>query len=229
MPKGSEIREVYRDPEYVDEREAEVEFRLTYDGPLLATSQNNTRTKHKHEIRKRLHPQLKRLWMTVPHLTTLKIFPKVFPGGLISPAVGPFPGPYRWEIIAEKFAMFGYNFVPLVAEDLTVNCAIEILMLRPDFPGAIINRSDIDNRLKTLFDAMQIPRSGEGLEAPTESEKPFFCLLEDDKLISKITVETDSLLQPIGDADEVKATDVRLVITVRIRPYIPSYDNLALG
>ena len=45
-----------------------MEFRLTYEGRLLAASNNNKRPKHKHEIRKVLHRQLQRLWKETPHL-----------------------------------------------------------------------------------------------------------------------------------------------------------------
>ena len=46
------------------EQEDWVEFRLIYDGTLLGASRNDTRSAHKHAIRKVLHPQLKRLWNT---------------------------------------------------------------------------------------------------------------------------------------------------------------------
>ncbi len=51
---------------------------------------------------------------------------------------------------------------------------------------------------------------------PGQDEDPFFCLLEDDKLISHISVETDVLLEPIGQTFD--ANDARLVMTVNIRP-----------
>jgi hypothetical protein len=54
---------------------------------------------------------------------------------------------------------------------------------------------------------------------------PFFCLLEDDRLITKVSVETDSLLEAIkGDPN-----DVRVTITVRIRPYQMHVGNMMLG
>ena len=45
-------------------------------------------------------------------------------------------------------------------------------------------------------DAQELPGS---FGTPEEGETPFHCLLEDDKLISKITVETDTLLEPTGE------------------------------
>jgi hypothetical protein len=38
---------------------------------------------------------------------------------------------------------------------------------------------------------------GSGDIAPGGDEEPFFCLLEDDKMVSKITVESDILLHDL--------------------------------
>jgi len=37
-----------------------------------------------------------------------------------------------------------------------------------------------------------------GHDKPAESETPFFCLLQDDRLITQTSVATDTLLEPIG-------------------------------
>jgi hypothetical protein len=46
---------------------------------------------------------------------------------------------------------------------------------------------------------LQIPDANQGYESltPDAGETPFYCLLEDDRLISKITVETDRLLEDL--------------------------------
>ena len=59
----------------------------------------------------------------------------------------------------------------------------EIFMLRPEVPGAIITQGgDIDNRLKTLFDALRMPQNENELpkdEIPGTDEVPFFWLFPD--------------------------------------------------
>ncbi|MDB5472820.1 MAG: hypothetical protein JWP99_123 [Devosia sp.] len=88
---------------------------------------------------------------------------------------------------------------------------------------------DIDNRLKTLFDALRMPDSKEelgGYDKPGEDEAPFYCLMTDDKLITKIAVETDRLLEPTAADRENNDNDSRLVITVRLKPYDMNWDNL---
>jgi hypothetical protein len=63
--------------------------------------------------------------------------------------------------------------------------------------------------------------------SPSQDENPFYCLLEDDRLISKVSVDTDTLLQVIEK--ESNANDARLVITVKVRPAELSWDNVAFG
>jgi hypothetical protein len=45
-----------------------VEFRLIYDGPLYGAGRNETRSSHKHNIRRSFHRQLQRLWNITPNL-----------------------------------------------------------------------------------------------------------------------------------------------------------------
>lgn len=145
----------------------------------------------------------------------------------------PPPPPKNSERLAQKFAYGGFRFVPLVTQELTLACSIEILFLRPDSPGgAVINSGDLDNRLKTLFDALRVPSPGEMNPklTPQDDEDPFYCLLEDDRLITKVSVETDLLLQPVGNKrNQYDPNDARLIITVRLRPAEFRYDNSVFG
>jgi hypothetical protein len=79
---------------------------------------------------------------------------------------------YSIDALAILFSMFGYRFVPLVTLDLELLCNIEILFLRFGNPGGVINRvGDIDNRLKTLFDALSMPRDANQLGSFTTQDK----------------------------------------------------------
>jgi hypothetical protein len=182
-------------------------FRLTYDGCL----QSDGTAQHKHEIRREFHPQLKRLWDVDPNL-------KAFADNGIP----------RLNILADQYARLGYRFVPLATSGMSLIAAIEILFLRPG--GSVIPSGDIDNRLKTLFDALRMPDyKGElgGYLMPTADEDPFFVLLQNDKLISHIAVETDVLLQPTHLADgNFLENHVRLIITVTLRPYKITIGNM---
>ncbi len=213
-----------------------MKFRLTYEGELHPSANDNSQTWNKHQIRKTFHPQLKLLWEATGFLREGAEHPipsekiEVHQQGLRLVTMRPFAG--RVQRLAASFARGDYNFVPLVTEDLFLLCEIDVLFLRQDPPGKIIDSGDIDGRLKTLFDALRIPRNNDEIKdrkgnyaAPTEHEKPFYCLLEDDKLISRVTVETDTMLEAVGGGIPSKS-DARLVVTVTARPSRVEYANI---
>jgi hypothetical protein len=205
-----------------------MEFRLTYTGPLYATQRDPVpgqaprHTQNRHDLRVAFHHQLKALWQIAP-LTQDSGAPALITTeaqkGFVEPVT-------RADDLAKKHAHYGFNFVPLVTQELDLLCGLDILFLRPDRPGDVIWAGDIDNRIKTLLDALRIPEAGELYvnRTPADDEKPFFCLLEDDKLITKVSVETDRLLVPTTDK-----TTAHLVITVKVRPYDLSLYNIHLG
>jgi hypothetical protein len=212
----------YNDPD----KGAVLEFRLTYQGLLMSASNNSPNAAHKHDIRKCFHPQLKRLWEIVPHLNAPH--KGIWPTQIWVGSRPPEPPP-RSEELAAKYTFNAFNFVPLVTEELSLICGIEILYLRPGYPGEIVHAGDIDNRIKTLFDALRIPQSGQlDVDAiPSEDEKPFYVLLEDDKLVTRLSVETDTLLSPTGKWPN--KNDARLIITVKLRPAQLSWLNASYG
>ncbi len=210
------------DPEY---RAAEdgMDFRLTYEGPLRAASNSGSkRPKEKHEIRKVFHKQLKRLWKIHPYLKEAQLSDRRRPP--------PEPRVPLVEHLAHQYERMGYNFVPLVTEELRLICGLDILFIRNSVPGEIVNSAgDLDNRIKTLLDALRMPTNQMELGGytPNDDETPFFCLLSDDKLITHLSIETDMLLQPTSPkADQ---NDVRLVIAVRLRPFDVGWDNISFG
>jgi hypothetical protein len=102
------------------------------------------------------------------------------------------------------------------------------MLLRPEPPGSIISQGgDIDNRLKTLFDALKVPTEPTALPLsakPTDDENPFFCLLQDDNLITKVQVSTDRLLDSCESTSEVV-----LLIHVTTKAVRASWANTGLG
>jgi hypothetical protein len=192
-----------------------MEFQLTYEGLLWACNRD-THVNHKHEIRKHFHPQLKRLWMDEPRLRVKK-YPWPSPKEAAEREGGPVGPPWPEEV-SKLFPCGAYNFVPLVMNGIDLLCGLNILWLRPEEPGALIQSGDIDNRLKTLFDALRMPTSDQfgKYKEPDADEVPFHCLLEDDKLISRLEVETGLLLQPT--VEPPNPNDTRLIIKVKLQP-----------
>jgi hypothetical protein len=217
-------------------------FRLYYEGPLRATqgevrgNQNDKMGPHKHALRRIFHAQLQQLWATNKFLRETKIDRNT---NLVRPIAD--AGVARWgssdakgamaDVIADRYQEFGYRFVPLVREEILLLCSLHILFLRRDTPGSVIHAGDIDNRLKTLIDGLRRPRHINelvGNEVPADGEDPFYCLLDDDKQVTHIEVETDTLLDPFT-GNEADNNKVRLVITVELRPYNVTLFNLSFA
>lgn len=207
--------------------EGAVEFVLTYEGPLYATQRSSSPgqpSKHmdnKRDLRAAFHRQLKELWTITPQLRGEGQPTYLVAGGVLDEKAR-LP-----DELAAKHQHYGYMFVPLVTQELDLLCSIDILFLRPDRPGSVVWAGDIDNRLKTLLDALRIPEAAENYAAspPPAGMDTLYVLLEDDKLITRVSVETDRLLAPVsGDT-----ADVRLVLHVKIKPYAPAYWNEHLG
>jgi len=91
---------------------------------------------------------------------------------------------------------------------------LEILLLRPAPPGAILrDGGDLDNRIKTLTDALRAPSPTELPPdwRPDSDQTPFFCLLQDDKLIGAFSVVSDRLLEcPSHEQEVISVIHVRV-------------------
>lgn len=138
--------------------------------------------------------------------------------------------PYR-DIVKAMYPMFGYSFVPLVREQMSLQCNLDILLLRRDMPGGVLHAGDIDNRIKTLIDGLRMPKSVNELSPaysqPSFGEDPFYVLMEEDKLVSGFSVETDLLLAPSKSPN--RDTDLRWVqaiISVELKPYVATSGNM---
>jgi hypothetical protein len=101
-----------------------------------------------------------------------------------------------------------FQFDALVGRWAGLLAELEITLLRPEPPGGIVHYGgDIDNRLKTLFDAMAVPSQQQALPPdaePGENEYPFFCVLEDDRQITKLTIHTERLWESVTSPHEVE-------------------------
>jgi hypothetical protein len=112
----------------------------------------------------------------------------------------------------------GFVFAPLISDKLALAAQVSITMLRPERPGQVIQQSgDIDNRLKTLFDALSVPPHVEQIPksySPGLGQVPLFCLLQDDRLISSVAVHTERLLT---HDESLHKSHVVLLIHVKTR------------
>jgi hypothetical protein len=191
-----------------------MQFTLTYAGPVLSSGNNTKRGGHKHELRRAFHQQLRRVWQIFPKLG------QVGAPGLVDEWVHYDGIPTLASYRAALFGAYGYKFVPLVTPDDGVFTSLEMLLLRPEVHGTLVQSGDLDGRLKSIMDALRVPQSEDEVShagPPAADEVPFFCLLQDDSLISKLTIATDTLLEPVSGGYDVN--HARLVISVDIRPF----------
>ena len=185
-----------------------MEFRLIYDGPL----KTNAGIRDKHILRKAFHEQLRILWAQPPLIDFIDYLNA--------------PSTNRNESII--IGVDDYRFVPLVCQKLHLICELEITLLRPEPPGAVITQGgDIDNRLKTLFDSLRMPKNINEIPTLPLDEKqtdPIYCLLEDDNLITKVSVTTDRLLR-----NNAKQNDVVMLIHVVTKAVKTIWGNMGLA
>jgi len=189
-----------------------MEFRLVYSGPLHAASASQRRVEEKHQIRTKLHEQLKQLWDLEPLVGNKELL-REQPSG---------PSELALYSRVGKFL-----FAPVISSHLSLHAELDIVFLRPGPPGEFLSQGgDLDNRLKTLIDALRIPVQPEEIPVSfswSSSDDPIFCLLDDDRIITKLTVSTDRLLKPVDKHH------VELLIHARSRAWRHTWVNDGLG
>jgi hypothetical protein len=196
----------------------ELEFRLIYKGSLPAQGKGGSRVKEKHAIRRQFHPQLRELWSKQQLLRGYTQETDLTKRVYIDQNAGADEKATGLDFIAKTFTKFGYRFVPLIGSFFGIACSLDILFLRRDGPGnLIVSGGDIDNRIKVLFDGLKIPGSDAEVanDPPQSGEDPFFCLLEDDALITDVKITTDRLLTPQESEEHIH--DVHLVLHIKTK------------
>jgi hypothetical protein len=191
----------------------DMEFRLVYSGSLPSQPSDNRKPLmlEKHAIRRIFHPQLRELWSAVTILREWQHRDFLDTDQTM-------PGKSAADIWADNYALGPFRFLPLVTRHNGLACALDILFLRRDGPGnLVVHGGDIDNRIKVLFDALRRPKENSEIQglAPDADENPFYCLMDDDSLITDVRVTTDRLLSPVTTPGKIH--DVVLVLTVKLK------------
>jgi hypothetical protein len=188
-------------------------FTLTYDGPLLATGndppvQSESKLRNIWAIRNRFEPQIGRIYETNP----------IFRG-----AVGP-PSRAAATIMRSPIERNGFKFAAIARTALGLGCEVDIKLLVNHEPGSVITRAgDLDNRLKTIFDALRVPQANEfrGINLTIAADHFYPCLLEDDAAITKVSIASERWL----DGGNRTENEVHLSIGVRVIILTPMFSN----
>jgi hypothetical protein len=214
-----------------------MKFVLTFDGELAASGS----PAQKWDIRRALHPQLDELWKTDP------ILKEIYSDRFV-PKTGSYfrleQHHYSGNSTATQTTQLGLSsedsdridlcapipvgarkFIPLIRDSYALKCGLKILFLRKEPPGRLYQGGDLDNRLKTLFDGLAAPNP-DSLANDGGAPDPTYTLLEDDRLITAVEVETRQLLSRPGASKH----EVRLIIEVDVRvSRARSYNQPFLG
>ena len=165
---------------------------LLYKGRLNSNGDKNDKGK----IRDQVHPQIKKCWDKWPL--------SVHKGSYLDTTKD-----------SHCIRVIGGNiFSPLVTSSLQITCSLSIHLLIPRQRSSLLNANgDLDNRIKTLIDGLRMPKNineiHDNFECPIS---PYCTLLEDDSLVTEISIKSDELL-----LDEEEKGYVMAVITAEIQ------------
>lgn len=175
-----------------------MKFTLTFSGEL-PPSGNKPKPEAVWKIREQIHPQIDELLRTHPALRN------------------GFADNYITTIDVQ-----GAKYRPLLHRKQDVICGVSITFLSKEDPGQLVRQDgDIDNRIKTLFDGLRMPNKGDTIPTGKPAFNPMCCLMEDDSMITGLSVKTDRLLS----ASNSPATWVHLLIEVHTSVSVVTMQN----
>jgi hypothetical protein len=187
-----------------------MKFTLTYTGELPASG-NRPKSKLPTiwAIRNKLADQLANVLNTHPAISSR--------GSTASRAA--------YGALRNPIERSGHKFFPLVRHELGTVCGLTIKMLVNHEVGSIVTQAgDLDNRLKTLLDALRVPKDNEFRDFAPEGDCP--CLLHDDAMVVQLAVSTERWFSaaPKSEKDVELHTDVR-IWTARPNDYTEAFGT----
>jgi hypothetical protein len=118
----------------------------------------------------------------------------------------------------------GHEFVAIVRPALKLKCELCVNMLVNHSLGSLVTGiGDLDNRVKTLLDALRVPKDPQEFKHVTLAPGLYPCLLEDDAMITALHITTDRYLA----CPSTSPQHVRLQISVSVLPAENDFSNEA--
>lgn len=185
-----------------------MKFKLLYFGEILTNPKK--RAQHIADIRMQFHPQLKKL---VEHSPWTNLTKYMMPGATKSPVITRHVGGLDWN--------------PIITPSLKLIAELDIQLLHPEIVG--VARSDIDNRVKTIIDGLRCPQNEHEIgENTPKNIGPIYTLLDDDHLVTRLSVNTSHLLssQIFADQHPLNNDTIFVMIDVNVRVAEGTLENL---
>jgi len=200
-------------------------FTLKYRGEELKSSGNTGgRILEKQLLRACFHRQLERVWAKHNQLSLVKrntLQPPVMASGRYD-VKRPIEGSTLYGFLF-RHVVKDTGFVPLLTGPMEAHCHLGLRVGRTVKPGSIIfDGGDLDGRLKTLFDALRMPRDASELPKDFHGGAECLCLLSDDSLITGLAIDSYELF------DEHSENYVDIDLTVTITAMTPMFGTLGL-
>lgn len=172
---------------------AAMNITLVYRGSLPASQGDDKKSADKQRIRLEFSDQLRNLWAADPYFIKVVGGQEFAEATLESRRLKPtkLHGSYAFA----RVPVCGFRTLAIANTFNGLICHLNVTFLRREDPGAVVHGGDIDNRLKTLLDALRMPLHQNEVPAPQwgHDEAMLYCLLEDDSLISRLSVDTRRL------------------------------------
>lgn len=177
---------MFRESQELSVERGALDITLKFNGSVPASQDGKNgdkRSGFKQELRLQFSQQLRRLWKR-------DLLASFYADGLpVAPyerhkAARP-PQPTQHPFF--RVNVCGFSVISLVNWHNGLNCELEFVFLG-DQRGAI----DLDNQMKVVFDALRIPQHDAEVPADKhgQDDEELFCLLEDDSIVKKYSVES---------------------------------------
>jgi hypothetical protein len=187
-------------------------FTLKYRGTLKSSQAKRGLRELSHDIRRGFDPQLRhrwrvtpelRQWMSPPHNGRLPIRDKSI----------------RKDWYQKRVGHFLFAPLVIISDSRPLVAELDIRILWRAKAGGLLLRTDdgidLDNRVSVLLDALTIPQANQLLtDEPVSGEEQTFCLLEDDRLVTKLAVSAEPLTSAAEPNEPRNFADVSIEVMV---------------
>jgi hypothetical protein len=137
--------------------------------------------------------------------------------------------PINWNV----YFIGPFIWVPLVihSKELHLTCQLDIRIKSCAGAGDILTGGDLDNRLKLLLDALTVPQEEQFPKTvPLKghdylNDHFFFCLLQDDRLVTRLSIRAEPLLAPAPEGSDRSWAEVEIGVVVRASDTSPTHPG----